>query len=715
MPISIRKDSPLSSSRPQRIAFDNFEVDLRSGELRKNGSRIRLQAQPFQLLVLLLVNAGQVVTREEICRDLWPTNTFVDFEHSLAAAVNKIRDALGDSADTPKYVETLPKRGYRFIGKVKSEPPVVMFPTETQESEGLAAVVAPKPGISSTRMFARALAAVLAVAAVAFAAYHFWPRPSPPSGPTKIAQISQWNKPMDNARLSPDGHAVAFESPVGGIAQVFLMLTSGAEPLQLTNDEGDKEVNAFSSDGKEIYYVRSFGSDEVWAVPTLGGTPRRVVASGRGVVPSSDGAFIYYKKSDSAGIFRAEKSGLNEELVYNSEDGNRYFMPLLLFPGDNELLAAGVRQDSPNVRILRINLTSHEAVGLGEIAVGGNGKAWAEPGKTLLFTRTVNGLTNIWKYSLQDRGLTQITFGTGPDYSPMPDRGGKGIYYVNGKSWGSLTAYHVQSKESKEIVLEDATQPIISRDGKHVMYITLPAPQKSELWVSDIDGGKKVKIATGEVLLTGVWAPDNFHLSFGEYRTSAGDKAYIVGADGSGLRRLPPMGGMPLSIWSPDEKTIYLSSVQKAEPTSSIWKWSVDGSNPEKIVDNCGDVNDADPSGQYLLGAVSAGEKTGIYEVSIADRKCIQLLSGVVTFLPTFAGDGKSFLYAVASRDEVTIFRHPWRDGKLNGAAQVALRVPFAVPLDYAGGNTYDFSRDLSTIVYARPGGHADLYLLSQK
>jgi|HubBroStandDraft_1064217.scaffolds.fasta_scaffold139487_1 DNA-binding winged helix-turn-helix (wHTH) protein len=114
MPISIRKDSPQPSSRPQRIVFDNFEVDLRSGEIRNNGSRIRLQAQPFRLLVSLLVNAGQVVTREEICRDLWPTNTFVDFEHSLAAAVNKIRDALSDSADAPKYVETLPKRGYRL-------------------------------------------------------------------------------------------------------------------------------------------------------------------------------------------------------------------------------------------------------------------------------------------------------------------------------------------------------------------------------------------------------------------------------------------------------------------------------------------------------------------------------------------------------------------------------------------------------------------------
>ncbi len=132
-------------------------------------------------------------------------------------------------------------------------------------------------------------------------------------------------------------------------------------------------------------------------------------------------------------------------------------------------------------------------------------------------------------------------------------------------------------------------------------------------------------------------------------------------------------------------------------------------------MDDCGLVTDADQGGQYLLSKASSEEKTGIYEVSISDRKCTLLLPGVVTFFPSFARDGKSFLYAVASRGEVTIFRQPWRDGKLIGAPQVALKVPFVFPLDYAYGNAYDFSKDLSTIVYARPGGQADLYLLSQK
>jgi hypothetical protein len=107
------------------------------------------------------------------------------------------------------------------------------------------------------------------------------------------------------------------------------------------------------------------------------------------------------------------------------------------------------------------------------------------------------------------------------------------------------------------------------------------------------------------------------------------------------------------------------------------------------------------------------GEKSGIYEVS--DRKCIPLVPGAATHGVILARDGRSFLYAVASRSEVTIFRQLWSDGKPIGVPQVALKVPFAFPLLHAGGNAYDFSRDLSTIVYARPSGHADLYLLSQK
>jgi cholera toxin transcriptional activator len=112
--------SPQSSPATRKIRFGVFEVDLASGELRKNGNRIRLQEQPFQILALLLERPGEVITRDDLRQRLWPGDTFVDFDHSLNTAVNKIREALGDSAASPRYVETLAKRGYRFIGVIDS-------------------------------------------------------------------------------------------------------------------------------------------------------------------------------------------------------------------------------------------------------------------------------------------------------------------------------------------------------------------------------------------------------------------------------------------------------------------------------------------------------------------------------------------------------------------------------------------------------------------
>src|SRR6516162_1977045 len=104
-----------SGIRSQRVEFGSFELNLQTGELRNNGERIRLQEQPFKLLTTLLEHPGQVITREELRTKLWPADTFVDFDHSLNKAINKLREALGDSAEDPRFIETLPKRGYRFL------------------------------------------------------------------------------------------------------------------------------------------------------------------------------------------------------------------------------------------------------------------------------------------------------------------------------------------------------------------------------------------------------------------------------------------------------------------------------------------------------------------------------------------------------------------------------------------------------------------------
>src|ERR1700674_145082 len=103
----------------RRLRFGVFEMDFRTGELRKHGMQVRLQKQPFQVLVMLLEHPGEVVTREELQKNLWPADTFVDFDHGLNKTINKIREALGDSAESPRFVETVSRRGYRFLAEVK--------------------------------------------------------------------------------------------------------------------------------------------------------------------------------------------------------------------------------------------------------------------------------------------------------------------------------------------------------------------------------------------------------------------------------------------------------------------------------------------------------------------------------------------------------------------------------------------------------------------
>ena len=151
--------------------FGVFEVDLRSHELRKQGMKVKLQDQPFQVLAMLLEHPGEVVTREELRKRLWPGDTFVDFDHSLSTDINKVREALGDTAESPRYVETVPRRGYRFIASPPPPAPPLRYTPSGIVREVLPNVVAAviDSHQAKTRwQMAAVLIAILALAAIAF-------------------------------------------------------------------------------------------------------------------------------------------------------------------------------------------------------------------------------------------------------------------------------------------------------------------------------------------------------------------------------------------------------------------------------------------------------------------------------------------------------------------------------------------------------------------
>jgi TolB-like protein/DNA-binding winged helix-turn-helix (wHTH) protein/Flp pilus assembly protein TadD len=173
-----------------RLCFGVFELDLRAGELRKHGLRIRLQEQPFQVLVMLLEHQGEVVTREELQKRLWPADTFVDFDHGLNKAISKIREALGDSAESPRFVGTVARRGYRFLAEVRpadtapgtSPEPAAQAPSrrEARAPSNLAGEPAtPRPIVRSVSRMVSLFVVLLVIASLAVWKLYSWKRSSP--------------------------------------------------------------------------------------------------------------------------------------------------------------------------------------------------------------------------------------------------------------------------------------------------------------------------------------------------------------------------------------------------------------------------------------------------------------------------------------------------------------------------------------------------------
>jgi DNA-binding winged helix-turn-helix (wHTH) protein len=191
---------------PHILQFGIYEIDVRTGELRKSGVKLKLQEQPFQVLRMLVEHPGEIVTREELRNRLWPADTFVDFDRGLNAAVKRLRDALGESADTPVFIETLSRRGYRFIAPVNGSP--------SPSTAGIAATHRNKSIFSTRRIVILCLASVVI-------AVLLWTARRVPSRPTGIIEHKLTSNSSENtvssAGISPDGKYLAYgphERPV---------------------------------------------------------------------------------------------------------------------------------------------------------------------------------------------------------------------------------------------------------------------------------------------------------------------------------------------------------------------------------------------------------------------------------------------------------------------------------------------------------------------
>jgi DNA-binding winged helix-turn-helix (wHTH) protein len=267
-------------------------------ELRKSGLKLKLSGQPFQVLAILLEYPGEVVTREELQKRLW-RDSFVDFDHNLNTAINKIREALGDPRENPRFVETLPRRGYRFIAPVDSYGASDSILKPQIDSANRAD---PRGGLqlhsrSKTLTYLVVAGGItLLTAAAAFLAYR---ESQPPRGPRPraLTRLTFGDGLQMEPTWSPDGRFIAYTSDRGGKLDVWVQQVSGGDPVQVTHGPGNNWQPSWSPDGEYIAYRAEGAQSGLFITPALGGKglERRIASFGHKPRWSPDGSQILFQ------------------------------------------------------------------------------------------------------------------------------------------------------------------------------------------------------------------------------------------------------------------------------------------------------------------------------------------------------------------------------------------------------------------------------------
>ena len=670
--------------------------------MRKSGTRIRIQAQPFRILSILLERPGEVVTREEIQHRLWGNDTIVDFDHSLGTAINKIREALGDSAENPRFVETLARRGYRFIAPVtipELSPPVNPFVLETAHAEPKAAVDAPS---QKSRWI---VAAILAAVALGLA---FLVGLRVGSGPLAAPLITQVTY---SGRVSPgnpefeslpgtatDGSRIYFSQIENGRSEMAQALIADGETssLAIPAEIAAPSLGDISPDGSKLLlrnHLATGAEQALWIVSTIGGEARRIpgiLAHDATWMP--DGQHILYASGND--LFVAREDGMEK----------RQFAT---FPGRAFWL-----RWSPNGKVLRFTLlnSQNHTTALWEISSGGQNAhellagwnsppaeccgSWTADGRYFVFQATRDGESNLWRLD-ENRSLlsrsdpVQVTNGPLSYQAPITSREGDRIFFIGLNTRSELLSYDAKSSIFVPYVsnLSNARRVAYSRDHQWVSWIQ---QDDSSLWRSRLDGSQRIQLTARPMQVFMMhWSPDGRQIVLMGREPGKTWKLYTVDTEGGHLQPLLNESRNEADPdWSADGKTIVFGRLpelmaEESQP-KAIYLVDTNTKQVQQLPGSEGLFSPRwSPDGRYIAALSLDQTRLMLYDTA---ARTWRMLAQENIADPVWSHDGKSIFFHDFVQEGQPIYRLTIADRRMERIAGLRdLRSADVVDYRFAG------------------------------